>query len=395
MRTVLIAATALAGVGLMGIGTAAAGQQRMVEHGPGAGAPIAPPSGPGGPMAGGQMAGGPGMRPAGMHRGPGRHWGGRRDGHWVGGMRAPGGWAAYHRPYRGYGLSSYWVAPSFLIDDWGDYGLYQPPVGYNWSRYYDDAVLIDGRGSVYDTVGGIDWNRYDLDEGQGGRMSAYGAGGDPYRQSAGAGYDYPPQDGYAGRPGYPPRDGYGQRRSNGVGGALVGGAVGGVAGGLIAGRHDKVGGALIGAGAGALAGYAIDRNAHRHDRYDRDGYDRGGYDRGGPGAGYPMPGPGYGPDRGPGPGYPPPGGPGYAPPTVIESGGGTVVTTSSVGGIASGTYVDGYYYPPATVTTVTVASAPVVTTTTEVFEDSVTYTRRAARRVYHKRVWHRPVCGCR
>ncbi len=390
MRTVMIATTMLASAGLFG-GAAQAGQQRMVERGPDMGASM---MGGGGAPAPTGMQHGPGV-PVGNPRG-GRHWGGQYQGHWVGGMRAPGGWGGYRRPYRGYALSSYWISPTFLIADYGNYGLYQPPVGYNWSRYYDDAVLIDGRGSVYDTVGGINWTTYDLDEAQGGRLDAYHANTDSYRQSAGAGYAYPPQThgrgGYAEQPGYGqsyPQDGYQRddRRghdSNGVGGALIGGAAGGIAGGLIAGRHDKVGGALIGAGAGALAGYAIDRGAHRRDRDYAD--ERG--------AGYPAPGPGYGGGYAPGPGYPPRGGPRLDTPTIIESGPGTLVTTSAVGGVATGTYVNGYYYPPATVTTVTIASAPIVTTTTEVFEDSVTYIRPAVHR-YRKHVWHRPVCSCR
>lgn len=389
MRTVLIAAAVLASAG-----AADAGQQRVMVPGPSSG------PGTGAGVNGGAMV--PRPAPVGVPRGPGdysggQHWGGRYQGHWVGGVRAPGGLGGYRRPYRGYVLPAYWVSPGFLIGDWNSYGLYQPPVGYSWSRYYDDAVLIDGRGSVYDTVGGIEWSRYDLDEAQGGRIDAYHANADGYRASmAGADYAYPPQTGYGeggygqggpGRDGYAPQPGevppapggYGRPRSNGVGGALIGGAAGGIAGGLIAGRHDKVGGALIGAGAGALAGYAIDRSRRRT---DAPGY--GGPSYGGAGAGYPVPADGYS------------SGPGYAPPTVIESGRGTLVTTSSVGGAAGGTYVNGYYYPPATVTTVTVARAPVVTTTTEVFEDSVTYTRPAVHRVYRKRVW-RPVprCYCR
>ncbi len=372
MRTVLIATAALASAG-----TADAGQ-RMVVHGPdmassamsdGATAPLPGPTGYD-----------PRSRPVGMQPGPddrpvGRHWGGRDQGRWIGGVRAPGGWSSYRRPYRGYGLPGYWMSSGFRIGDWGDYGLYQPPVGYSWSRYYDDAVLIDTQGSVYDTIGGIDWPRYDLDEAQGGRVDTYNANVDQYRATAGADYAYP-QGSYLQPDGSYPQP----RRSDGVGGALVGGAAGGIAGGLIAGRHDKVAGALIGVGGGALAGYAIDRRAHRRD-YPQ---------AGGPGADYPPPPPGYAP----GPGYPPPGAD-RAPPTVIRSGGGTLVTTSTVGGIAGGTYVNGYYYPPATVTTVTVASAPVVTTTTEVFEDSVTYTRRPTRKVYRRPVWHRPVCYCR
>ena len=138
-RTVMIAAAGLLAAG------AADGQQRMVMPGPGPGAPYPVPRGP---------------SPS-PH--PGQHWGGRVNGVWVGGMRAPGGYAAYRRPYRGYQLSPYWLQSDFIISDWSTYGLQQPPYGYHWARYYDDAVLIDRRGAVADTVGGLDWDRFDLD----------------------------------------------------------------------------------------------------------------------------------------------------------------------------------------------------------------------------------------
>ena len=339
MRTLSMAAVVLAAATLAGGANA---QQRVMAHGP-AGHP---------PMMGHPM-GAPGQH-------GGRHWGGKMGGHWWGGMRAPGGWGAYRRPVRGYVLPGYWIAPGWGIGDWSGYGLPQPPAGYNWSRYYDDAVLIDGRGSVYDTVGGIDWDRYD----QGYADSGYGDGDD--------------QGGYAGQPGasygYP--DGP-DHRNSGVGGALVGGAIGGVAGNVIAGHGDKLGGTLVGAGAGALAGYAIDRGSDRHDRRGPPPY------RGGPGYG-----------RGPGNGAPYPMPPRMPyPPSVIHDGDTTVTTTTS-GGYAGGSYVNGWYYPGATVTTVTIASTPVVTTTTEVFEDTVTYSR--PHKVWRKRVGHpRPKCSCR
>ncbi len=368
MRTVMIAAVALTVAG------AAEGQQRMVMPGPGA-SYSAPQSY---------------SDPAPTAR-RGHHWGGRVNGEWTAGVRAPGGYAAYRRLSRGYVLPNYWSQPRFVVSDWSLYGLQQPPYGYRWTRYYDDAVLVDTRGSVADTVDGIDWDRYDLDAtsgsyaGGGGNDSRYA--GDSYDdnrysggQYAGAGGSYAPA-----APAY--QQGYGERRSNGVGGALVGGALGAGAGALIAGRRDKVGGALIGAGAGALTGYAIDRSANRN-RYAPP-QSSAGYP--GSGADYPPPG-GY-----PGAGYGAPYHDGsrgygrYGAATVIQSGGGTTVTT------AGGGYGSGYYYAPGSVTTVTVASAPVVTTTTtEIFEDSVTYTRVAKRRVYHRRAYrHVPTCGCR
>lgn len=185
MRTLLIAGlgTALATVG-------AADAQRMVQRGPDASYPI--------PVRDGGAIGRPGMsyqpglgeqpRLPVYRPGQPRHlseWPGfadrgswqNRDGRWTGGWNAPGGWSGYRRPFVGWALPSYWVQPSFGIGDWAGYGLAQPPYGYSWSRYYDDAVLIDARGSVYDTVGGIDWygcdgtvnDGYGYDDGRGGR----------------------------------------------------------------------------------------------------------------------------------------------------------------------------------------------------------------------------------
>lgn len=78
-------------------------------------------------------------------------------GRWHGGRNAPGGYKSYRRPYRGFILPSYWVNPSFFIGSYSSYGLRAPTYGYNWSRYYDDAVLTDNRGYVYDTVTNVPW----------------------------------------------------------------------------------------------------------------------------------------------------------------------------------------------------------------------------------------------
>jgi Ni/Co efflux regulator RcnB len=45
----------------------------------------------------------------------------------------------------GYGdiLPRGWYGSSYYIDDWSDYGLPIPPVGYEWTRIGDDAVLVD------------------------------------------------------------------------------------------------------------------------------------------------------------------------------------------------------------------------------------------------------------
>jgi Ni/Co efflux regulator RcnB len=288
-------------------------------------------------------------------------WGGRVQGRWWAGYRAPGGWGAYQRPVRGWALPTYWATPNWYINDWSGYGLPQPPVGYNWSRYYDDAVLIDGRGSVYDTIGGVDWDQYDPD------------GVDYSYDDAGAGYDgHAYGDGAPGAPyAYPPRD-------NGVGGAAVGAVVGGVAGAAIAGRGNRLGGALIGGGVGALTGYAVDKAEDRGRVPPARGY----------GAGYPPP---------PAHGYPPAVATRAAPPPIVTTGTGTTVVTTGAGYDAGGYYANGYYYPGASVTTVTVQNQPVVTTTTtEIWEDEVTYSRAPAKKVWRKKSYRAgPKCICK
>ncbi|MBB5715743.1 RcnB family protein [Sphingomonas aerophila] len=278
----------------------------------------------------------PGYRPVGSR--PGTHvsrWGSKVGGHWWGGVNAPGGWGAYRRPARGYVLPRYWVAPRFYVTDWAGYGLAQPPVGYSWSRYYDDAVLIDDRGSIYDTVSGVDWD----------------GEGDAY------------DDGYAASV-YEDRGYERDRRDTGLGGAAVGAVAGGVAGNLIAGRGNRLGGTLIGAGVGAAAGYALDKSEDR-------------------GRGYrPAPGArGYAPYYPPQP-YAPPAYPGYRPNSWTSPDGATTVVATSAGG----------HYGAGT-TTVTVQSAPVVTTTTTTYEDVVTYSR--PHRVNRKRWAARPRCACK
>lgn len=319
------------------VGSGAGAQMHPVLHAMGAGYPA------------------PGMHPMPMaHPMPaprpmparGARWGSKVGGHWWGGVNAPGGWNAYRRPVRGYALPTYWVAPRFFVSDWQGYGLTQPPLGYNWSRYYDDAVLVDSRGSVYDSVSGLDWDGY---------------GSDTYTDA-----------GYADR-GYDDRR-YDDRRSDtrGLGGAAVGAVAGGVAGNLIAGRGNRLGGTLIGAGVGAAAGYAIDRSASRPDRrppvapyaygnhYDDRGYGDRGYDRAP--SPYPVP-------------HPAPGG------SWVSPDGSTTVVTTGAGG----------YYGAGT-TTVTVQTQPAVTTTTTTtYEDVVTY--RPAK-TYRKR-WVKPRCACR
>ena len=325
------------GAGLLALATVAAAQ------GPGAPYPVPGPGPMGGsyrppmpqpPTARPPMGQPPMARP--MPGGPGGgRWGSQVGGRWWGGVNAPGGYGAYRAPVRGYRLPSYWLAPRFYVNDFDRYGFTAPGEGYFWSRYYDDAVLIDGRGQVWDTVHGVDW------DGQGG---------------------------------------YGPRRpeGNGLAGAAIGAGVGGLAGNVIAGRGNRLGGTLIGAGVGAAAGYAI---GHQSDGY-RD-------DRRGPGRGYPPPPPPQDGYR-----YNDRGESGH-PPSWVSADGGTTVTVTTAGGqppvlrVAPEAYAYGGY--GGGITTVTVQSAPVVTTTTtEIVEDRVNYTRPAYRRV----VVRRPVCRC-
>ncbi len=128
----------------------------------------------------------------------GGRWGPMVGGRWHAGMRAPGGWGAYRRPVRGWTLPSYWVGGGFWIDDWSNWGLSRPAHGYGWLRYYDDAVLADRDGRVWDSVSGIDWNG----GGGGGAASAYAGGGYAAAAAAGGGggggygarYDAPDYD---------------------------------------------------------------------------------------------------------------------------------------------------------------------------------------------------------
>ena len=107
---------------------------------------------------------------------PGR-WTRGPDGRWDGGTRAPGGWSNYHRLGRGAVLPPYWMGGPFRVPDYLRYGLPAPPPGYFWVRYYDDAVLVDTRGNVWDATTGIAWND---------------RGGVTVAQAAPAGAPYPP-----------------------------------------------------------------------------------------------------------------------------------------------------------------------------------------------------------
>jgi Ni/Co efflux regulator RcnB len=155
---------------------------------------------------------GPAMQP--IHQAPPmqqqmhhQRWGGSVGGHWQGGTNAPGGWHAYRRPSRGWIMPHYWISPSFFISDYGTYGLSTPPQGYTWSRYYDDAVLMDRDGRIQDSVSGIDWDSYDSADayGYGGGGSASAGYGYAEAQGGGGGYGAPyPQPGPGGWSNQPP-----------------------------------------------------------------------------------------------------------------------------------------------------------------------------------------------
>lgn len=127
-----------------------------------------------------------------------QHWGGSIGGRWIGGARAPGGWSAYRRPVRGWAMPSYWLAPSFYITDWNGYGLSAPPYGYHWSRYYDDAVLVDQYGRAMDCVDGIAWD---------GGHADHDDDDYDYSHDVGPGAPYPPPPGMMPPPPPPPPPG--------------------------------------------------------------------------------------------------------------------------------------------------------------------------------------------
>jgi hypothetical protein len=127
---------------------------------------------------------------------------------------------SYVAPSYGYTLPGQWMAPQHFIGSYWTYGLPAPAPGFGWSRYYDDYVLTDRWGRVYD------WR--DARDYRGGRW----------------------------------RDGRRNKDRSGIVGALIGGAVGAVTGNLIAGAGSRLAGSLIGGGLGALAGQAIDKSTH-------------------------------------------------------------------------------------------------------------------------------------
>ncbi len=262
----------------------------------------------------------------------GSRWGGRVNGRWFAGYHAPGGWTAYRAPVVGWVLPRYWYSPSFYVTDWAAYGLPAPASGRTWTRYYDDAVLVDDGGRVYDHRGGVAWDRDD----------------DGYDSD----YD---------RRGHR-KDDTGKQ----VAGAVIGGVVGGLAGSAIAGRGDKALGAVVGAGVGAVAGAAIANSGDKH----RGKHRRGPMPPIAPDDDYPIaPDDGY---DGPGAPYAPPGyGPGYSPPPPHAM---RRERRIEVPAGHRGPYTE-VIHGPGTVTTVTVIPATTTTTTTVQYVPVTTYKR--------------------
>jgi Ni/Co efflux regulator RcnB len=145
----------------------------------------------------------------------------------------------YQRPSYGFQLPQQWMSPEHAVDH-REFGLDRPARGFGWSRYYNDMVLTDQWGRVYDVADGYD---------RGGR------GG-----------------------------GYRGRDTDGIVGGVAGAAVGAVAGNVIAGAGSRLAGSLIGGGVGALVGLgvelALSKNKRRGPRYDDRAHDGGRWEGG-------------------------------------------------------------------------------------------------------------------
>lgn len=133
-----------------------------------------------------------------------------RDGRWDAGYRAPGGWNAYRRLHRGGRLPGYWMGADFRVHDYLSFGLAAPPLGYSWVRYYDDAVLVDRDGSVWDSRDGISWGgavaMASADDGYARADSRVGAGYPPPRIEPVDPDDYYDDGAYDDGPPPPPYD---------------------------------------------------------------------------------------------------------------------------------------------------------------------------------------------
>lgn len=198
----------------------------------------------------------------------------------------------YRSPMRGMRLDPVFLTAPYLVRDERAWGLPLAPVGLEWVRYYDDAVLVDRDGIVREVRGTIDWDGratyaaadarlpYDsspLDP----RYSAVGTplerAADEERNAYWERYNRVPQGPYAAPARYAERTAANDRRGYDlrcfgdwrtdptatIGGAVAGAVVGGIAGNLIAGRGNSTAGTLIGGGLGAVAGGVAGRELGR------------------------------------------------------------------------------------------------------------------------------------
>lgn len=386
------------------------------------------------PSMGGMHMPRPGM--GGMHMpkpnmGGQHRWGSRVGGRWIGGHNAPGGWNGYRAAFRGYMMPRYWVNPSFLIGNYSLYNLRAPSAGYSWYRYYDDAVLSDNRGYVYDSVQNLPWDQYEggyapqsddsgfdtpeygpsiradssaYDWNDNGNVAFAAPDGSRYsydgdwrgqyvdnegrvfegqwdgtvtRQGGndgGARYGAPPvaQPPIATRP-YPSGPEYSVPR--GYEGyekclrnnGLSGGAIGAILGGVVGNRVAGRGNRTIGTILGAGAG-GIAGAVIEKSMNSCDKYQPR-YDRAPATRPYPYPQGQY-----PQNGYPQGG---YSHSNYQQSWGG------------------GYYYPAPIITTVTVTPATTVTTVTEEISYETVYARPSRKVVRKYRPRPKPQCGCR
>lgn len=128
--------------------------------------------------------------------------------------------SGHQRPVYGYTLPRQWTQPSYYIGDIDSYDLPVPAAGFGWSRYYDDAVLTDRWGRVYDVRYGFEDARYrdDRRDGRGGHRRHRRHHDDDYASGYG-GYGQPHWDmgyvdgGYVGGGQYGYGSGYGYASS--------------------------------------------------------------------------------------------------------------------------------------------------------------------------------------
>ncbi len=116
--------------------------------------------GQGGQYQGGQFAGNQGgFRPAPRSGGQAFGYSGRQFFRYrAAPYRFPGGYYGWanHSWRRGEWLPPIFITQDYFINDWYDFGLWQPDYGYEWIRVGADAVLINlATGQVVDAVPGV------------------------------------------------------------------------------------------------------------------------------------------------------------------------------------------------------------------------------------------------